>query len=349
MRPMFAQFEFPETITPHDLDRYLEQGWFRMHQTIFTTHFLCFNQRFYSAVWLRVGLAAYVTGKKQKELYRRNSHLHVVIHKAVITPEHEELYGIYRRSISFSVSESLQDLLLANEERNRYNTYTVSLYDGDKLVAAGIFDLGATAAAGISCFYHPDYKKQSLGRYLMYLKIDFCRKRGLKYFYPGYVVPGYAAFDYKMNIGTATLEYLALDSNSWLPFSGFSAAPEPLPTMYAKLVILQAALRQKNIQVTLHYYRFFDANLDTFYAGIGLFDYPVFLYCHPVSEAVGFKMLVFDVRDNRYHLIPCRSLFSVATYNPAEQIFSADLLQAGPPLLDGTWPEEIAGKLAGYL
>lgn len=349
MHPMFAQFDFPDTILPQDLDDYLKRGWFRMHQTIFTTHFLCFNQRFYSAVWLRVGLDAHVVGKKQKELYRRNSGLAVVIHKAVVTQEHEELYAIYRQSLSFNVSESLQDLLLGSEERNRYNTYTVNLYDGDTLVATGIFDLGATSAAGISCFYHPSYKKQSLGRYLMYLKIDFCRKRGLKYFYPGYVVPGYAAFDYKMNIGSSTLEYLALDTNNWLPFRGFSAATDPLANMSSKLAVLHTALQKKNVQTSLHYYRFFDANLDTFYAGIGLFDYPVFLYCHPVSEPVGLRLAVFDVRDGKYHLIPCRSLFNVATYNPDEQIFSADLLQAGQPLLSSPSPEEMAGKLAGYL
>ena len=66
---MFAQFESPAALTPYELDLYLANGWFRMHQTIFTTHFLCFKQNFYSAVWLRVGLKNYIPDKKQAVIW----------------------------------------------------------------------------------------------------------------------------------------------------------------------------------------------------------------------------------------------------------------------------------------
>jgi arginyl-tRNA--protein-N-Asp/Glu arginylyltransferase len=349
MRSNFAQFEVPKSISAQELDNYLHKGWFRMHQSIFTTHFLCFNQQFYNAVWLRVGLKNYVVGKKQKELYKRNSALKVLIGQAEITPAHEHLYKIYRQSISFSVAESLQDLLMANTLKNRYNTYLVSLYDNEMLVATGVFDLGATAAAGISCFYHPEYKKQSLGRYLIFLKMDFCRSLGMHYFYPGYAVPGYDAFDYKLKIGTATLEYLALESNQWVPYSQLTTKELPLEKMTERLKALQKLLSTILIPTSFHYYRFFDANLDSFYAGVGLFDYPVFLYCHPISENVGIRVIAFDVRNNLYHLIPCRSLFSVGSYSQHEEIFAAELLQAGPPMFSSALPEDFKAVLLAYL
>jgi leucyl-tRNA---protein transferase len=46
---MFAQVHSPESLHPVELDRYLDNGWFRMGQTIFTTNFLNFNNELFSA------------------------------------------------------------------------------------------------------------------------------------------------------------------------------------------------------------------------------------------------------------------------------------------------------------
>ena len=80
-----------------------------------------------------------------------------------------------------------------------YNTHEINLFDGEKLIAVGYFDIGTRSAAGISSFYDPSYKKYSLGKYLIYLKMEYCQKMGFEYFYPGYFVPGYKAFDYKLS------------------------------------------------------------------------------------------------------------------------------------------------------
>ena len=53
---MLAQVHFPQSLSGEELDRYLAEGWFRMGQTIFTTNFLNFKQKFYSAIWLRIRL-----------------------------------------------------------------------------------------------------------------------------------------------------------------------------------------------------------------------------------------------------------------------------------------------------
>lgn len=51
-------------------------------------------------------------------------------------------------------------------------------------------DKGANAIAGILNFYHPDYKKFSLGKYLILQKIEFARaNRFLYYLYWVYQYP----------------------------------------------------------------------------------------------------------------------------------------------------------------
>jgi arginine-tRNA-protein transferase len=40
---MFADKHYPENLNLWELDQYLEKGWYRMGQVIFTTHFLFFG------------------------------------------------------------------------------------------------------------------------------------------------------------------------------------------------------------------------------------------------------------------------------------------------------------------
>ncbi len=95
----------------------------------------------------------------------------------------------------------------------------INIYDNGNLIGAGVFDLGKKSAAGISSFYDPDYKKFSIGRYLIYKKIAYCKKNGYDFFYPGYFVPGIKAFDYKLEIGKESLEFYDMNNDEWKPIS----------------------------------------------------------------------------------------------------------------------------------
>ena len=68
-------------------------------------------------------------------------------------------------------------------------------------------------------FYHPDYKKYSLGKYLMLLKINHAKAMGKEWYYPGYIVPGNRRFDYKLFIGIEIAEIWVPESNNWLNYA----------------------------------------------------------------------------------------------------------------------------------
>lgn len=203
-------------IKPEELDSLLALGWFRMQQTIFTTEILQFYGQLYRAIWLRVDLQNFHPDKKCRELLNKNSLFKTEIKKINLTPAHETLYSSYKESISFDTASSLHALLYGNSARDVYNTYMIDVYDGIKLIGTGIFDLGGASAAGICSIYDPAYKKYSLGKYIIFEKMLYCKKENLKYFYPGYVVPGYSMFDYKLEIGTTAIEYFDNKSNQWL-------------------------------------------------------------------------------------------------------------------------------------
>ena len=204
-------------IKPKELDAFLALGWFRMQQTIFTTDILHFYGQVYNAVWLRVNLNDFYPDKKYRALRNKNSRFKTEITNAVITPAHENLYNSYTENILFETAPSLHGLLYGNSTADVYNTFMINVYDENKLIGCGFFDLGEKSAAGISSIYDPAYKKYSLGKFMIYEKMLYCKDKNFQYFYPGYFVPGYPLFDYKLEIGSAALEYFDTNNKQWLP------------------------------------------------------------------------------------------------------------------------------------
>ena len=321
---MFAEVHCPRVLEASELDQYLARGWFRMGQTIFTTNFLNFRNNFYSSIWLRIPLPEYTSDKTEQKLLKKNAKFKIEFRQASITPEKERLFSEYKKNISFEASTSLNTLLYGKVNYNIYNTTEVCLYDQDKLIAVGFFDVGKTSAAGISSFYDPAYKKYTLGKFLIYLKIAYCKRLGLQYFYPGYFVPGYPLFDYKLEIGKSVLQYLDFPSLSWRPLEQFRLMNSPLHAMQEKLRELQSILSNAGVQSRLLKYEFFDANLIPELEGIVLFDFPVFLLCSGLSEE---KPVVYDVRDGQYHLIQCKSVWASNTVTDVKEVYSSHVFK----------------------
>jgi len=300
---MFVDVHCPERLESKALDLYLERGWFRMGQTIFTTNWLNFKETFYSAIWLRLLLDEYEPDGTQKKLLQRNSRFQTEFRLASIDIEKELLYIRYKQAVPFEASVSLQTLLFGNSEHNIFDTYEVDIYDNGKLIAAGFFDMGSDSAMGISSIYDPDYKKFSLGKHLIYSKINFCKERGVKYFYPGYFVPGYNAFDYKLDIGTPHIEYLQLQSDDWLPLSVFKVETTPIKVMVNRLNELKKWLSHSGIDSEVLCYDYFYANQTPELSGAELLDFPVFL---STSQSMNdWSIIVFDVRHDKYELLKC--------------------------------------------
>jgi len=339
---MFAEVHCPRVLLSSELDQYLARGWFRMGQTIFTTNFLNFRSNFYSSIWLRIPLPEYVSDKTEQKLLKKNARFKVEVKPASITPEKEHLFYVYKQNISFEASSSLNTLLYGKANYNIYNTFELCLYDDDKLIAVGFFDIGQTSAAGISSFYDPAYKKYTLGKYLIYLKIAYCKKLGLQYFYPGYFVPGYSLFDYKLDIGKPVLQYLDFPSLEWRPLEQFRLMSSPLHAMQEKLRELLAILSNAGIACRVLKYEFFDANLIPELEGIVLFDFPVFLICSGLSEEMP---IVFDVRDAQYHLIRCKSVWASNTVNDMQDVYSSHVFKFDHGLFSTEHPQAMASMI----
>lgn len=326
---MYAKVNTPLSLLPEELDNYLSKGWFRMGQSIFTTNFLNFKNQFYSAIWLRIELNNYSPDSTIKKLSKLNSAFRIEFNKCNINLEKEELFALYRSSVAFDASDSIRQQLLGCSSGivSIFDTHEICVYDGDKLIAAGFFDVGKNAAEGISSFYHPDYKKYSLGKFLIYSKIEYCKSLGLKYFYPGYFVPGYNAFDYKLSIGTKELYFFSFVLKTWISINQFSSEHDLFPKIYSRIRVLETELTKNNIANQLFNYEYFQANMVHELSRYDLFDHPVFLYCLNQNNSLIKPILVYDVLDHKYQLLECRSVWETFELVDKADTFSSHLLK----------------------
>lgn len=309
---MFAEKHYPEMMSPDELDAYLAKGWYRMGQAIFTTHFLCFGEDFYSAIWIRLPLKGYAFRKSLRKIVNKvQKNFKTVIRKASIDDTREALYQKYRFSFKGLLAPNLRDSLMDGEEFNLFNTYQINVYDGDKLIGLSYFDIGRNGAASITGIYDPDYSKYSMGIYTMLMEVEFCQQRGMKYYYPGYVVPGYDRFNYKLKLGEVS--YFDLKTRGWHPYKKLKEQDIPINRIRKKLNDLQILLEDGNIFSQKLYYPLFEANLFGFWPTY-FFDFPLFLLIHVGRKENYFTLVAYDIRESTYQLLGCLPFEDVQFY-----------------------------------
>jgi len=257
---MFTEIHFPIEILPKELDNYLARGWFRMGQMIFTCHVLCFKDQVYSTVWIRLELEDYFLKRSMRKLLTRNGkRFKTVIRKAVFDNEKQKLYEGHKERFEGYIPNTLRESLFGMEEANLYDTHEVCVYDNGKLIASSFFDIGSDSIASIMGLYDPEYAQYSLGIYTMLCEIQYGKDQNKKYYYPGYVVPGYKKFDYKLRVGL--MDFYAVPSGEWRPFEKLNKETLPAETMRGMLSNLQKALTENQIQSRLLIYPFYDKDL----------------------------------------------------------------------------------------
>ncbi|MFT4974201.1 MAG: hypothetical protein ACI8S6_000083, partial [Myxococcota bacterium] len=71
---MYIEMVHPTSLSPEALDAYLERGWYRMGQSVFTCRFVTFNGTLFPTIWVRLPLQGYTFRKSLRRRMRRNSH-----------------------------------------------------------------------------------------------------------------------------------------------------------------------------------------------------------------------------------------------------------------------------------
>lgn len=219
MSPYFDRIA-PAFLTGHQLDELLALGWYRMHQMVFTCSHIG-QEELHRVHWLRYHINSITQRTSHRKIERRCKAFRTVIQDfSEIQKEHIELHIQYRAFIDFDGAESIQECLFGDEQmhHNIFNTKCISVFDGDKLIAGGYFDVGEIAVASILHFFHPNYARYSLGKWMILATLGYMRDNNLKLYYPGYVVQGVPKMNYKLFLGPTHAQYFDPEVFKWKPF-----------------------------------------------------------------------------------------------------------------------------------
>lgn len=350
---MFTEKLYLDQLPASVLDHYLAKGWYRMGQSMFTCRFLMFKGQLFPAVWVRLPLEQYEFNKRLRKLYNRNlSRFRVVTRPGKIDMEKERLYQRYKKHFQGRLAPSLKVSLLDEGNINLFNTYETCIYDGDELVGFSFFDLGKDSLASILGVYHPDYGKYSLGFFTMLLEITYGLEHGYAFFYPGYIVPGYAKFDYKTRIGE--VEFFDERKNQWIPREEFSFDDLSTSRMERRLKEVKTLLENWHVSANLALYPPYEANLIGYWI-LDYLEYPMLLECPiPDDQRPGHLVLAYDTIRDTYKLYFCSVYDDLSDFFYGHMLdsqshipFLLDLLIKEDLIAESASAEEIAQIMAG--
>jgi arginine-tRNA-protein transferase len=222
---MFIDPNYISSIAPVNgkkLDYFLSRGFYRIGDKIFTTNYVVIDAFYHDVFWLRTNLSLVGSSKTIKQCIKNLKPFSINFKPATITQEAELLFKSYCSIINFDFSESIAHYLLPVEPTPIFDTRMIEVRDNGKLIALGYFDVGHKSIAGIMNMYHPDYKKYSLGKCLMWLKMNFAMQQNMDYYYTGYISLQSSKFDYKLFPNINAVEVFLPKKQEWQAYNCYN-------------------------------------------------------------------------------------------------------------------------------
>ena len=256
---------FPDKLTPARYDSFLASGWFRGSVMLYKMDVLCIEKDLFSVVNIRLNLRDYSMKKSLSKLFRRNlTRFRVEINPARVNRDREVLYQMQKPKFRGFIHHSLHDYLHAGFFRTVFDTWEVSVYDGERLIAMSYFDKGLKSIASLLGLQDPEYAKYSLGIFTMLIEIEYARSQEMKWYYPGYVLDKESSFNYKLRLG----DFEFYNQNKrWVSFEKFSPETFLSNRISVRLDELRALFRTREWRCEFLYYPYFSmgfmSNWDT--------------------------------------------------------------------------------------
>jgi len=200
----------PDLCTGEAMDILLSLGWYPMGQTVFTTSHLFKDdgsvpQRVH---WLRYPVNNIEERSSHRRIRRKCRDFQVEwLEPFTHSDELNELYQRYYDSIDFDGYPTVEKATFYRGDDNIYDARAVLVRDGSALIGCGIFYQGNQSLASILHFFDPAYKYFSPGKFLILKTLDYCRDRGIEWYYPGYIIEGNRKMDYKLFLGRDKAQY----------------------------------------------------------------------------------------------------------------------------------------------
>lgn len=211
----FINEEFTRTlVTPAEHDRFLADGWRHFGRQFFRYNLALYEDEIRLVIPLRIRISEFRRAQSQERIRRRNSDVEVFVGPVNITPEILDLFDRHKQRFKQHTPESIFTFIAERPEDEPCETYQQTLRLGNRLVAAGFFDVGERSVSAIYTAFDPDETRRSLGVFTILKEIEFAVEKGMKFYYLGYSYSGRSFYDYKKRFhGTEAFEW----NGDWSP------------------------------------------------------------------------------------------------------------------------------------
>ena len=92
-------------------------------------------------------------------------------------------------------------------------TYEFEYRLGERVIGVGIVDCCPNGLSSVYMYFDPDYKSRSLGTLSTLREIEYCREKGLSYYYLGYYVANSKTMAYKARFRP---NLILVGDNNWV-------------------------------------------------------------------------------------------------------------------------------------
>jgi arginine-tRNA-protein transferase len=215
---IFEEFEC-EQAPPEMMDAALAQGWRHFGTKFFRYSLQSVREQWHTVLPLRIQLADFVLSKSQRRILKRNLDLLSSIAPTVVTAEISEMFQRHKERFSENVPEALHDFLGVEPSTKPCQGMALQCRLENELVASSFMDIGKAAISSIYGVFEPEYSKRSLGIFTMLLEIEFAKRVGMKFYYPGYATSGESHYDYKKKF--SALQGFDWREERWRPIGEF--------------------------------------------------------------------------------------------------------------------------------
>jgi len=184
-------------VTPDDLGAMLARGWRRFGPCYFRPQCSACD----ACVTLRICVAEFRASRSQRRARNRAARLRRVVSRPLVDDSRIALYRKWHRnreaSRGWDPSPLKADRYALDFAFPHPSAREAAYYDGDRLVAVGLFDETPDALSAVYFFYDPDLKRDSLGVANVVALVEDARSANKPYVYLGYRVAGCDSLEYK--------------------------------------------------------------------------------------------------------------------------------------------------------
>ncbi len=201
--------------SPAAMDRYWAEGWRHFGILFFRYPHAFHDGERFTVVPLRVDLERFVPSRSQKRVLAKNRDAEVRVRPSFVDAEKTELFLRHRQRFRDNAPASLDDFLSPDPAAVPCRNVELCIYLAEKLLGVTFLDLGETATSAVYAIFDPAEARRSPGILMILQSIEFSRRQGYRYYYPGYAYREPFIYDYKKNF--TGLEYLDWN-DGWHPY-----------------------------------------------------------------------------------------------------------------------------------